>query len=70
MEHSRHMQAVLTALVTSFANFGTIGIITGVFRDVVDKETFELITGNVKYIMLAGILVSFLSAALVGLFVW
>ena len=70
LEHSRHMQAVLTALVTSFANFGTIGIITGVFRDVVDKETFELITGNVKYIMLAGILVSFLSAALVGLFVW
>lgn len=69
-EHTRHMQAVLTALVTSFANFGTIGIITGVYRDVVDKETFQLITGNVKYIMLAGILVSFLSAALVGLFVW
>lgn len=69
-EHSRHMQAALTALVTSFANFGTIGIITGVYRDIVDKETFALITNNVKYIMLAGILVSFLSAALVGLFVW
>ncbi|MBR6014057.1 MAG: NupC/NupG family nucleoside CNT transporter [Selenomonadaceae bacterium] len=69
-ENSRHMQAVLTALVTSFANFGTIGIITGVFRDVVDKETFALITNNVKYIMLAGILVSLLSAALVGIFVW
>lgn len=69
-EHSRHMQATLTALVTSFANFGTIGIITGVYRDVVDKETFTLITNNVKYIMLSGILVSLLSAALVGLFVW
>ena len=69
-EHTRHMQAVLTAAVTSFANFGTIGIITGVYRDIVDKETFELITGNVKYIMLCGILVSMLSAALVGLFVW
>ncbi len=69
-EHTRHMQAVLTAAVTSFANFGTIGIITGVYRDIVDKETFELIAGNVKYIMLCGILVSMLSAALVGLFVW
>lgn len=70
VEHTRHMQAVLTAAVTSFANFGTIGIIMGVYRDVVDKETFALIAGNVKYIMLSGILVSMLSAALVGLFVW
>ncbi len=69
-EYSRHMQAVLTAFVTSFANFGTIGIITGVYRDIVDRETFELIAGNVKYIMLSGILVSLLSAGLVGLFVW
>ena len=69
-EYSRHMQAVLTAFVTSFANFGTIGIITGVYRDIVDKDTFELIAGNVKYIMLSGILVSLMSAGLVGLFVW
>lgn len=69
-EYSRHMQAVLTAFVTSFANFGTIGIITGVYRDIVDKETFELITHNVKYIMLAGILTSLLSAAIIGIFVW
>ena len=69
-EYSRHMQAVLTAFVTSFANFGTIGIITGVFRDVVDKDTYALIAGNVKYIMLSGILVSLLSAGIVGLFVW
>ena len=69
-EYSRHMQAVLTAFVTSFANFGTIGIITGVYRDIVDKETFALITANVKYIMLSGILVSLLSAGIVGLFVW
>ena len=69
-EYSLHMQAVLTAFVTSFANFGTIGIITGVFRDIVDRETFELIAGNVKYIMLSGILVSLLSAGIVGLFAW
>ena len=69
-EYSRHMQAVLTAFVTSFANFGTIGIITGVYRDIVDKETFALITDNVKYIMLAGILTSLLSAAIIGIFVW
>ena len=69
-EYSKHMQAVLTAFVTSFANFGTIGIITGVYRDIVDKKTFELITGNAKYLMLAGILTSLLSAAIIGIFVW
>ena len=67
---SRHLQAVLTMFVTSFANFGTIGIIVGIFKGLLPEEKVALISRNVLYMMLSGILVSLLTAAMGGLFVW
>ena len=65
-----HHQAVLTVFLTSFANFGTLGMIIGTFKGIVDKERNELIAKNVGRMLLSGILVSLLSAGMVGLFVW
>ncbi|MFC0233846.1 NupC/NupG family nucleoside CNT transporter [Vagococcus entomophilus] len=65
-----HYRAVLTVFITSFANFSTLGMIIGCFKGLVDKEKNEYIAKNVSYMLLSGILVSLLSAAIVGLFVW
>lgn len=65
-----HFKAVLTVFITSFANFSTLGMIIGCFKGIVDKEKNDVISKNVGYMLLSGILVSLLSAALVGLFVW
>ena len=67
---SPHLVAVLTTFVTSFANFGTLGMIIGAFKGLVGKEHNDYISQNVGYLLLSGILVSLLSAAFVGLFVW
>ena len=67
---SRHMQCVLTVFVTSFANLGTVGILLGTFSGIVDKEKNELISRNVKYMIVSGILVSLISAGIAGLFTW
>ncbi|MDD6133920.1 MAG: nucleoside transporter C-terminal domain-containing protein [Selenomonadaceae bacterium] len=69
-QFSRHMQGVLTVFVTSFANFSTLGMIIGCFKGIVDDEKNELISRNVGYMLLSGILVSLLSAGIAGLFVW
>ncbi|MFW4410946.1 MULTISPECIES: NupC/NupG family nucleoside CNT transporter [Lactiplantibacillus] len=65
-----HFRAVLTVFLTSFANFSTIGMIIGAFKGIVDREKNDLISRNVGYMLLSGILVSLLSAGVVGLFVW
>ena len=65
---SRHMQCVLTVFVTSFANLGTVGILLGTFNGIVDKDKNELISRNVKYLILSGILVSLMSAGIAGMF--
>ncbi len=67
---SRHMQCVLTVFVTSFANLGTVGILLGTFSGIVDVEKNQLISHNVKYMILSGIIVSLLSAGIAGLFAW
>ena len=67
---SPHMQAVLTMFVTSFANFGTVGIIIGTFKGLLPDDKVSIISRNVVYMMLSGIMVSLLTAALGGLFVW
>lgn len=69
-EFSRHMQGVLTVFVTSFANFSTLGMIIGCFKGLVDEDKNELISRNVGYMLLSGILVSLLSAGIAGLFIW
>ena len=67
--YSRHMQGVLTVFITSFANFSTLGMIIGCFKGLVDDKN-DLISRNVGYMLLSGILVSLLSAGLAGLFIW
>ncbi len=68
--YSRHMQCVLTVFITSFANFSTVGMIIGCFRGLVDENKNNLISRNVGYMLLSGILVSLLSAGIAGLFIW
>ncbi len=68
--YSRHMQGVLTVFITSFANFSTLGMIIGCFKGMVDDNKNDLISRNVGYMLLSGILVSLLSAGLAGLFIW
>lgn len=65
-----HFKAVLTVFITSFANFSTLGMIIGCFKGIVSKEKNDIISKNVGYMLLSGILVSLLSAAFVGLFIW
>lgn len=65
-----HMQAMLTVFVTSFANFSTLGMIIGCFKGLVGDDKNELISRNVAYMLLSGIMVSLLSAGIVGLFIW
>lgn len=65
-----HYRAVLTVFLTSFANLSTIGMIIGCFKGLVDREKNDLIAKNVPYLLLSGVLVSLVSAATVGLFVW
>ena len=68
--YAPHYQAVLTAFLTSFANFSTLGMIIGCFKGIVNKEKNNLISKNVAYLLLSGILVSLLTAGMMGLFVW
>ncbi|UQS83925.1 NupC/NupG family nucleoside CNT transporter [Bombilactobacillus thymidiniphilus] len=65
-----HYQAVITVFLTSFANLSTIGMIIGAYKDLVDREKNNYIAKNIGLLLISGILVSLMSAATVGLFVW
>lgn len=65
-----HYKAVLTVFLTSFANFSTVGMIIGCFKGLVNQQKNDVVAKNVGYLLLSGILVSLVSAATVGLFVW
>ncbi|MFL1696070.1 NupC/NupG family nucleoside CNT transporter [Weissella kandleri] len=67
---NKHAIAVLTVFVTSFANFGTVGMIIGAFKGLVSNEKVNLISKNVPLMLISGILVSLLSAGMAGLFAW
>jgi len=67
---NQHAVAVLTVFVTSFANFGTVGMIIGAFKGLVSKEKVDHISSNVPLMLVSGILVSLLSAGMAGLFAW
>lgn len=67
---NEHARIVLTVFLTSFANFGTLGMIIGCFKVLVSKEKNDYISARVPYMLLSGILVSLLSAATAGMFVW
>ena len=68
--YSRHMQCVLTVFITSFANLGTVGMVLGILRGILDDGKSQLIARNVGYMVLSGTLVSLLSAGIAGLFIW
>ncbi|MBT1176813.1 NupC/NupG family nucleoside CNT transporter [Bifidobacterium callimiconis] len=68
--YAAHYKAVLTVFITSFANFSTLGMVIGCFKGIVDKEKNDAISKQVGRMLLSGILVSLLSAAMVGLFIW
>ncbi|MBT1165984.1 NupC/NupG family nucleoside CNT transporter [Bifidobacterium simiarum] len=68
--YAAHYKAVLTVFITSFANFSTLGMVIGCFKGIVDKDKNDAISKQVGRMLLSGILVSLLSAATVGLFVW
>ncbi|WP_311406937.1 NupC/NupG family nucleoside CNT transporter [Liquorilactobacillus uvarum] len=67
---NEHARVVLTVFLTSFANFGTLGMIIGAFKSLVSKEKTDYISSRVPQMLLAGVLVSLLSAASAGLFAW
>lgn len=68
--HYRHAQVATTVFLTSFANLSTVGMIIGAFKGLVSKEKVDYISKRVPKMLLAGILVSLLSAATAGLFAW
>lgn len=67
---SPHFQAVISTFLISFANFSTLGMIIGCFKGLAGKGTINLISQHASYLLLSGVLVSLMSAGLVGLFVW
>lgn len=68
--YSRHFVAVLTVFLTSFANFSTTGMIIGAFKGIINREGNDAISKSVPLMLLSGILVSLLSAGLIGIFSW
>ena len=68
--YSPHRRAVLTTFLISFANFSTIGMIVGTLKGIVDKKTSDFVSEYVPMLLLAGILVSLMTAGFVGLFAW
>ena len=67
---SAHARAVTTVFLTSFANFSTLGMVIGAFKGLTGKKTVDHISSRAMYMLASGILVSLLSAATAGLFVW
>ncbi|WHI69802.1 nucleoside transporter C-terminal domain-containing protein [Staphylococcus epidermidis] len=65
-----HHRAVISTFLVSFANFSTIGMIIGTLKGIVDKKTSDFVSKYVPMMLLAGILVSLLTVAFVGLFAW
>ena len=68
--YSPHRRAVISTFLVSFANFSTIGMIVGTLKGIVDQKTSDFVSKYVPMMLLAGILVSLLTAAFVGLFAW
>ena len=68
--YSPHRRAVISTFLVSFAIFSTIGMIVGTLKGIVDQKTSDFVSKYVPMMLLAGILVSLLTAAFVGLFAW
>lgn len=68
--YAPHFKAMLTVFLTSFANLSTTGMVIGAFKGIVDRKKNDVIYKNVGYMLLSGVLVSLMSAGVVGLFSW
>ena len=64
--YSPHRRAVISTFLVSFANFSTIGMIIGTLKGIVDKKTSDFVSKYVPMMLLSGILVSLLTAALLA----
>ncbi|CAM2981654.1 nucleoside transporter C-terminal domain-containing protein [Paenibacillus sediminis] len=67
---NRHTEAVISTFLVSFCNFSTVGIILGSVKALFNEEKSDFIAKNTWRLLVSGILVSFLTAMVVGLFVW
>jgi purine nucleoside transport protein len=67
---NKHTEAVISTFLVSFCNFSTVGIILGSVKSLFSDEKAAFIAKNTWRLLVSGILVSFLSAMVVGLFVW
>ena len=64
-----HTEAVISTFLVSFCNFSTVGIILGSVKSLFNEEKTKMIAKNIWRLLVSGILVSFLTAMVVGLFV-
>ncbi|MBI5975147.1 NupC/NupG family nucleoside CNT transporter [Staphylococcus canis] len=65
-----HRRAIISTFLISFANFSTVGMIVGTLKGIVNEKTSDFISKYVPMMLLAGVLVSLLTAGFVGLFAW
>lgn len=65
-----HRRAIISTFLISFANFSTVGMIIGTLKGIVKESTSDFVSKYVPMMLLAGILVSLLTAGFVGLFAW
>jgi purine nucleoside transport protein len=66
----RHTEAVISTFLVSFCNFSTVGIILGSVKSLFNEEKTLLIAKNTWRLLVSGLLVSFLTGMITGLFVW
>lgn len=65
-----HTEAVATTFLVSFCNFSTIGIILGSMQSLFGEKKSRFVAKYTWLLLVSGILVSCLTAMIVGLFVW
>ncbi|ASN05877.1 NupC/NupG family nucleoside CNT transporter [Virgibacillus necropolis] len=65
-----HTEAVISTFLVSFCNFTTIGIILGSMKALFGEGKSKFIAKHTWLLLVSGILVSSLSAMVVGLFIW
>lgn len=66
----RHTEAVISSFLVSFCNFSTIGIILGSVKTLFSEDKTAFVAKHTWLLLVSGLLVSFLTAMVVGLFVW
>ena len=68
--YSPHLKATLTLFVTSFANLSSVGIIIGALKGILTEDKMAVVSKHAGRMMLSGLLVSLLTAAIGGIFIW